>query len=64
MEIERCENCTYIAELAHNFRQGTGYEKSYCCTVFACAEQGGYVVEISRNDRCEVFLRRADNAAD
>lgn len=60
METERCENCAFYSELTHNFKLGTGFEKSHCCVYFVCRQQEGYAIEVHPNDRCEVFARRAD----
>ena len=62
MGIERCENCAYYALLEHNFKKGTGFEKSHCCVHFVCTERKGYVIEVSPDDLCEAFARRADDA--
>lgn len=64
MGIERCENCAYYALLEHNFKKGTGFEKSHCCVHFVCTERKGYVIEVSPDALCEVFARRADDATD
>ena len=58
---ERCVDCDYCSILKHNFKVGEGFEKSYCCVAFPLTEHAGYVVEVTPNDRCEMFCRRADN---
>lgn len=55
--IEICRNCEYKTELKHNFVVGKGYEKSFCCIVFA-NEKDGNVVEVKDNDCCEMFKER------
>ena len=61
MENERCENCTFYSILQHNFKTGVGFERSNCCVLFPITESAGYVVEVSPNDRCEMFTRRAED---
>ena len=62
MGIERCENCAYYALLEHNFKKGTGFEKSHCCVRFVCTERKGYVIEVSPDALCDAFARRDDDA--
>ena len=53
---EKCEDCVFMAELRHNFRDR--FDESYCCIHFPMVHREGYVVEVSLNDRCECFERR------
>lgn len=59
-ENERCADCAFYSILKHNFTRGKGFEYSHCCVFFPLTERKGYVIEVSPNDRCEVFARRAD----
>jgi hypothetical protein len=58
MADERCEDCAYYADLSHNFAVHKGFEQSHCCVAFVCTENTGYVVEVSPDDRCEMFARK------
>lgn len=51
---ENCENCKHIRELKHNFNRG--FEISHCCIVLA--KEGGFVIEVTNKDMCEMFERR------
>ena len=51
MVDERCEDCTFCAEL----------KPSLCCVVFPVVYHEGYVVEVFSNDRCEMFKRRGND---
>lgn len=54
---EKCGDCKYFAELAHNFKVGTGYQKSDCCVFFGIKEKNRWVVETSPDAHCENFER-------
>ena len=58
-DYERCENCESFRRLKHNFTVGAGHEDSYCCTLFV-EEKDGFILEVSKNDLCECFLRRTE----
>ena len=52
---KKCRNCVWIAELKHNFKASTGWEKSHCCTIFP-----GIIIEVSPESVCEEFFERID----
>lgn len=54
-----CKNCVWIAELRHNFKVGTGWEESHCCT--NCIDgQKGLIIEVKPTDTCEEFFEKID----
>jgi len=53
---ECCVNCKHIRRLKHNFKQGAGFEESFCCVVFV--DEDGYAVEVDKDDMCEMFTER------
>ena len=59
MKEERCENCKYFSELAHNFEFGEGFDHSFCCTLFA---NENYVVEVAPDSMCEEFTAKGKEA--
>ena len=59
MAVERCEDCTFCAEL-EKLAETFGHKTSLCCVAFPVIYHDAYVVEVFSNDRCELFKRRAD----
>lgn len=59
---DRCELCKYYKRLKHNFRKGEGFELSYCCDVLYHLDdnEGAWVQEVTPEDMCEMFTRRAE----
>lgn len=52
-----CGSCEHIRTLKHNFKQGAGFEESFCCAVFA-NQKDGFVLEVDKDDMCEMFTER------
>lgn len=53
-EAGTCETCAHKAMLKHNFAVGKGFEETLCCTALAKVTDG-YVLEVTPNDRCEIY---------
>lgn len=53
-----CKNCRYYHRLKHNFEVNKGFEKSFCCDVLMKGEPGGWIQEVSPDDRCKMFTRK------
>ena len=52
-----CKNCISCRVLKHNHVAGKGFEKSYCCVLFA-NETNSSIMEVEEYDLCEEFVKR------
>ena len=59
MDKEYCEKCLYLTRLKHNFKQGEGFENSFCClALLDYPGSNGWVQEVTTQDRCELFTKK------
>ena len=56
MNEARCEKCKHKTRLKHNFRVGSGFEETFCCTLFA-KDKDGFVIQVELNDVCERYQK-------
>lgn len=56
VDMECCSECKYFHKLKHNFKQGEGFEESYCCNVLVHGD--GWIQEVTPTSMCEMFTRK------